>query len=152
MVRLTTEEMRVAANVGIERRLRAIARGREHRWEWDGDGVWNVDIHAAASELLVAKLLGRYWNDAAAPDADGDVGARVQVRWTSRRNGCLLLHKEDSDDHAFFLVVGVLPELTVAGWIMARDGKNDRYWKEDTGRPAYFVPREALTAYTTRPA
>lgn len=149
-VTLTTEEIRTAANVGVERRLRAIARQRNHRWEWDGEHVWNVDIHAAAAELVVAKVLGRYWTDTPDPDAHGDVGERVQVRWTPRQNGCLLLHKEDPADHAYFLVVGVLPDLRIAGWLMGRDGQHERYWRTDTGRPAYFIAQSKLIPYAKR--
>jgi hypothetical protein len=151
IVELTEEEMRVAAGVGVERRLRALARHRAHRWEWNGEGVWAIDILAAGAEEAVAKLLGRYWTDTADPDSAGDVGDRTQVRWTPRNDGCLILHPEDPDDHYFFLVIGVMPVYTIAGYIRAGAGKQDAYWRADLPRPAYFVPQTALRPYEVTP-
>lgn len=148
IVELTEEEMRIAATVGIERRLRAISRHRQHRWAWNGTGVWNIDIQAAGAELALAKLLGRYWNDTAEPDDAGDVGERVQVRWTRYDDGCLLLHPEDPDEHYYFLAVGSMPRYTIAGYIRGADGKRQRYWRPNIDRPAYFVPQAALIPYT----
>lgn len=143
-VELSAEEMRVAASTGVERRLRAIARNRQHRYAWSGDGVWAIDIQAAGAELAVAKVLGRYWADTAAPDTDGDVGTGVQVRWTRLANGSLLLHPSDPDDHAYVLVTGEMPSFEIPGWCWGRDGKDERFWREHTGRPAFFVPQDAL--------
>lgn len=151
-VELTTEEMRTAASVGVERRLRAVARGRRHRHDWSGEGEWGVDINAAAAELAVAKVLGRYWVDTANTDFDGDVGPGVQVRWTARANGRLLLHPDDGDTHVFVLVCGTMPAFTIPGWIRGRDGKRPEWWRQDTGRPAFFVPREALASLAARQA
>lgn len=151
IVRLTVEEMRQVAHVGVERRLRAISRSRQHRWAWDGEGVWNTDIQSAAAEMAVAKMLGRYWADTAEPDSAGDVGDRVQVRWTQRPDGCLILHPEDPDDHWFFLVVGQMPELDVRGHMQGKAGKQQRFWR-DMARPAFFVPQAELTEYERKAA
>lgn len=151
-VELTQEEMRVAALIGVERRLRAIARNRQHRYAWTGEAVWAIDIQAAGAELAIAKAIGRYWTDTAEPDAHGDVGDGVQVRWTKRENGCLLLHPTDPDAHVYVLVTGEMPVFEVPGWIRGAHGKDERFWREMTGRPAFFVPQEALRAFEPRQA
>lgn len=144
MVTLTLEECRQAAGVGVERRLRAIDRDRKHRFDWSNHS-WAVDIEAAGAEMAYAKLRNRYWADAAEPDTDGDVGP-AQIRWTSRQNGCLLIHPEDADDAPFVLVTGALPKLNVVGYIYGKVAKQQRWWRADTGRPAFFVPQHALHA------
>lgn len=146
-VALSIEEMRHAASAGVERRLRAIANGRAHRYAWDGVGEWDTDLQAAGAELAVAKASGRYWVDTAAPDAEGDVGERVQVRWTRRENGSLILHDTDPDDHAFVLVCGTMPKFTIPGWLFGVAGKIPSFHRTDTGRPAYFVPQAALREF-----
>lgn len=151
-VELTLEEIRVAASVGIERRLRAIARNRQHRHSWRGGDVWEIDIQGAAAEMAVAKAVGRYWTDTADPDYEGDVGQNVQVRWTARPDGSLLLHPDDKPEHAFVLVTGQIPQFEIRGWLWGAHGKDPRFWREDTGRPAFFVPQAALRLFVPKAA
>lgn len=151
-VELTPLEMELAATAGIMRRIEGRKRGRPEPWGEPPDG-WGADIEGAGAEMALAKVLGRYWAGAVVEDPrelDGDVGQRVQVRHTPRRNGCLLLHPTDPDDHAFVLVVGAMPTYRIIGWLYARQGKRESYWRTDTGRPAFFVPQGALRAFQPR--
>jgi hypothetical protein len=148
-VELTIEEARVAAMIAVERRLRAIARGREHRFNWNGEGAWENDLHATGAELAVAKALGRYWTDTAAPDSDGDVGAGVQVRWTRHPGGHLILHPSDHDMHRYVLVTGLMPRYTIRGWCSGVGGKRGNFWRGGLERPAFFVPQSALRELST---
>jgi hypothetical protein len=140
-----------ACQVGVLRNLEAINRGRKHRHGFNGD-AWAAHIEGAAAELAVSKYLDRYWI-AVVPDPSllpGDVGERTQVRCTARANGCLIVHEDDPDDHGFILVVGAMPRFKIVGWLFGREAKHPTFWREDTGRPAYFVPQTALKPMPTR--
>lgn len=145
-VKLTWAEAQYATFVGVQRRLRALANGRQHRYGYDGADNWTRHIEAAGSELALAKLLDRYWADSSAPDHAGDVG-REQVRHTSRKDGRLIIHLEDANGSRFWLAIGELPTYRFVGWIVAADAKRAEWWTDPgTGRPAFFVPHDALNA------
>jgi len=142
-LRLDSGEMMCAAQVGTLRRVRALARNRGEPYGTPRC-PWDADIEGAAAELLVARELGRYWHPALDPDRKvGDV-AGVDVRHTRLDGGALILHDEDIDDRPYVLVTGSLPLLTIRGHLHAETGKDRRWWRTDTGRPAYFVPQAAL--------
>lgn len=148
IVELSYFELWQAVQVGAMRNLQARRRGRPDNYGKDVtqmEGGWGVHIEGAAAEMAVAKFRGAYW-DGVWTEIDrerADV-ADVQVRSTMRENGCLILHREDRDDALFFLVVGVAPRFRIAGCIRASEGKQERFWRIDTGRPAYFVPQSEL--------
>lgn len=149
IVRLTWAECEQAVIAGGHRRLRRLrlGTGDAHRWGYDGSDNWTAHIEAVGAELAVARVCDRYWFDDHAPDYDGDVGDGLQVRHTTRRDGRLILHPSDRDDHEFWLVRGQLPAFDVVGSILGRDGKRPAHWTDPgTGRPAFFVPEAALAA------
>lgn len=147
-VKLTWHELSLAAAAGVRRNLEARRLGRPDTYGKDVsqmEGGWGVHIEGAAAEMAVAKATGSYW-DPVWSEIDrsrGDVG-RYQVRSTMRENGCLILHPQDRDEDTFVLVTGIAPEFVIRGCILARDGKDERHWRTDTGRPAFFVPQAAL--------
>jgi len=146
---LTSSEMFQAAVAGILRRLDALKRSRtmpNGTPSESGLNQWNVEIESCAAEMLVAKRVNQFWHalSAAPTTLPGDVG-RLQVRHTTRGNGCLILHPEDGDDVPFILVTGAYPDLRIIGWIMGRDGKHPRHWcAPNHRRLAYFVPQSQL--------
>jgi hypothetical protein len=144
-MKLNRGEMFTAATAGVMRRLNAIKHGRQDAYGQSPLDRWGMDIESSAAELLVAKKLGLYWNYFSEDPSslEGDVG-KVQVRHTARADGCLLLHDRDKSDVPFVLVVGHYPALRIVGWCLGSYGKDKRYWREDTGRPAYFVPQSDL--------
>jgi hypothetical protein len=114
--------------------------------------LFENDVQSSAAELAVAKCLGRYWTPASEdPGAiPGDVGASVQVRWTARHDGGLLLHHGDNDEHPFVLVTGRIPRFMIAGWLWARDGKRAEFWRDDLPRPTFLVPQRVLRPFPKR--
>jgi len=149
--RLTWSEVEHALLTGGHRRMRRLRAGSPHRWGYGGEDNWSAHIEAAAAEMATAKALGRYWADFTAPDHDGDIGAGVQVRQTARRDGRLIIHPEDEDDHRFYLVCGEAPAFEIVGWILGRDAKRPEWWTDPgTGRPAFFVARHALHEFPAR--
>lgn len=144
-IELTYSEVRIAAEVGVQRQARNIRKQRRQTYRHDPeDGGWGAHIEAACAEMAVAKSLGIYWNGALDNFEAADVGP-YQVRSTKHRDGCLLLHSEDRDADKFILIVGMAPHFEIKGWIRAGDGKRNEYWQEKVrGRPAYFVPQGIL--------
>ena len=102
-----------------------------------------INIEGALAECAWAKHLGKFW--AKGETGDLDVG-RVNVRSTRWESGSLILHPEDKDDVTYYLMVGANGSYRIAGHILAKDGKQEKYWadKQKTGRWAYFVPQSDL--------
>lgn len=146
-VTLTWAEVASGIHAAGMRRIYNLRNGRQPIYGEPHD-PWAADVEGALAEMAVAKHMDRYWSPASsqAPHTiPGDVGP-LQVRSTTRPNGCLILHPNDPDEAVFWLVTGSAPTYTLAGWIRGADGKLEQYWREDTGRPAFFVPQTALNA------
>ena len=144
-VTLTWFEMQYAASVGVARRLSAITRDRPQPYGTPAE-YWGTDIEGAIGELALAKHLNVYWEPVLKnpKEANGDVDGQ-QVRATTRANGCLIIHPQDSDDAPFWLALThQKPVVTILGPCLGRYGKQQQWWRTDTGRPAYFVPQTAL--------
>src|SRR5262245_14237971 len=138
-------ELLQAAIVGSQRQVKRLREGMHDAHGYNGDG-WSIHIEGAAAEMAYAKATNRYWSVPVADDfrsVPGDVGT-VQIRSTPRPNGCLILHPGDRDDAPFVLAIGRAPAFDFVGWGYAGDLKRREYWREDTGRPAFFVPQDAL--------
>ena len=148
-LRLDWSEVALAAYAGVRRRILSLKRASPEPYGKTGLDLWGMDIEACAAEMAVAKVAGKYWNAISSgrlKDLGGDVGRGIQVRSTQRMNGCLILHDRDDDDHNFFLVIGSIPTFRIPGWIEGHKGKDQRFWRNGDGRPAYFVPQSELNA------
>lgn len=145
MITLSKSEMFHAAQAGMMRRLSAINAGRDDRYGRPAHDLWGMDVEAAGAELAFAKSAGLYWQPVASNPAElpGDVG-RYQVRHTHRPNGRLIVHPADPNEAVFVLVIGRLPEYRVVGGLTGRQCKREEWWVRGDGRPAFFVPQEAL--------
>ncbi len=149
-VRLSTDELYVAAITGAHRHITTIGKGsdRPERRGSKPNTPWEADIEAAAAELVVARTAGMY------PTAiifDGhvakaDVGENIHVRWTLEHDRCLIVRPgKDPEDGFFFLVTGQAPDYVIRGWITGRDARQDRFVRDPGGvAPAWFVPQSEL--------
>lgn len=147
---LERSEAIAAAMAGAMRRIRGLYEGKPEPYGPPGE-PWGSDIESSASEMLVCRELGVYW-DGFFPGTDkvkGDFvfpdGTIGQVKQTVFDRGGLLLHDRDNNDHYFILVTGKIPYMKIRGGIFARDGKVEKYWDEGLPRPAYCVPQHMLT-------
>lgn len=139
------QELFMVTLVGLMRKLVGRAKGLSHAYNFKGTDQWSMDIEAAAAEASVAKYLNLFWSPGGVR-ANADVGDLVQVRWSPRPSARLILHNEDNDDQPYVLVTGEVPNFVIVGWLLGREGKNQRYWNDPgTGRPAYFVGQDSLT-------
>lgn len=146
-VSLSDTARRLALTVAETRYNGHRSRGTEHRWNRDeGEHTVRLEAEAIGAEMAVAQLLGRTWEDVGRPDGDGDGGLLgIQVRYTAHPNGRLLVHREDADDHLFFLVTGSLEGYEVHGWILGEEAKAVGEWRElKAGRPCFVVDRSHL--------
>lgn len=144
---LAPHEMLLAANVGVMRQVQNLRKGRKDSYGFQGLG-WEVHILGACAELAVAKLTGTFWNGALGNLSADDVG-ELQVRYTDKPNGRLIVHPKDQDDKKFVLVRGAPPKMLVVGWMYGRDAKKKEYWDDPTwqNRPAYFVDNDDLVGF-----
>lgn len=143
VVTLCWAELQQAAQVGIQRQLRALERRAKHRVYAPAD-PWGNHVNAAAAEMALAKALGLYWADSPVLDYAGDVGP-YQVRSTKRLDGPLILRPSDSDDAVFVLVVCDVPTYRIVGWTWASQGKVQPYWQPDDDLAGCWkVPQEFL--------
>ena len=143
-VTLTWQEVILAGTVGVRRRVEGLRRGLPAPYGEPGD-AWAVDVVGALAECAVAKFLDRFWAAAVAVQGreEGDAGP-VQVRATTRRQGCLILHERDRADAEFVLAIVDGATVTLAGWMRGGDGKRPEFWDATKPRPAFFVPQDKL--------
>lgn len=142
-VTLSWTEVMTAAQVGVMRQVQNLREGRRHRFGAKDEDGWGMHIEGAAGELVVAKALGLYWPGVGRLRA-ADVG-ELQVRTRSLPTYDLIVHPDDDDDAPCVLVTGRVPTFEVRGWLLGKDAKQPRYWKDPAGgRPAFFVPQPAL--------
>lgn len=132
-------EMQLVGIVAVQRHAQNTFLGRKLV---DGEKYYSLERHftGVIGEYAVAKYTGKFWNGQLGKMSAKDVG-KIQVRASLRGNPCLILHPRDDDDDVFVLVSVWRNRATLLGWLRARDGKRDEYWRTDTGRPAWFVPR-----------
>lgn len=154
VVILTPQEIRMAALIGVERRIeslgshRAGAAGRAASASGPG---WDIDIEGACAELACAKALRLYWPGTVGSFHEPDIPPDVQVRWTAHEDGKLIVRADDDNTHKFVLVIGIAPRYHIAGWIYGADAKQAGWAQAPNGRPAaFFVPQADLRAFNTR--
>lgn len=150
-VLLTWNDLLPAAQAGVVRTYQQRAAGARASWgSQTGQLDWNHDIYAAAAELAVAKLTGRFWSRPVGWEPGGaDVGTDIQVRFSPRPGASLIIKRSDNPEHRFVLVGLGQPEpagitLEVIGWMSGAAAMQPRYWRTDVPDPAWFVPAAHL--------
>ena len=144
-VQLKIDEIILGVVIGVMRHIRNEKCGYQHKYGMTDDKSWQGHIQGALGELVFAKYLGVYWTgnlgDLRSPDV-----AEFEVRSTASHENRLIVHKPDADDRRFYLVTGKMVTWKIHGWILGRDGKQDRWWEDpqNKNRWAYFVPHKAL--------
>jgi hypothetical protein len=113
----------------------------------EGDGSEELSIVSARGEMAVAKGLNLYWSGSVGDYSAVDVGGLVEVRTITTGHHRLILHPGDRDWAPYVLVdASYQPEMRLVGWIYGKDGKDQKYWSDPSGknRPAFFVPQNKL--------
>jgi hypothetical protein len=145
-VALSWYELLYAAQVGMQRTLRSVARGSNDRAHSNSEQrLWTESIEGAAGELAFAKWAGLYWSGSIDTfTKEPDVGP-YHVRTRSKDWYDMIVRPHDADDEPYVLVIGKSPNFQVIGWLYGREAKQEQ-WKDTKGggNPAYFVPKAEL--------
>ena len=142
---------REVLHVGTEASLRVfhrLSRKSEQRYGHSVAISWTEEVDSVGAEFAVAKFLNQYPSGisrVAAPD----VGNFVQVRYSARDDGCLLVHlpeEGDNPDHVFVFVTGHVPEMDVRGWAYGREAQRQEFWRRrpPPASSCFFVPQSEL--------
>lgn len=149
IVSLDWDEQLLAAQIGITRQMEARKTGAysSRTPERRGDPVL-CDINAAGAEMAVAKYLGCYWIGGVNRWKQADVAPDIEVRWTDKPEGKLIVRTKDVASRRFVLVRGGFPAYELVGWIGGEEAMKEQWWEDprkDGG--AYFVPEWALERF-----
>lgn len=112
---LTVAEARMAALVGVERRLSALLNGGRDRPGVKPTSVWTIDIEGAAAELAFAKRMGWYWDGSVGVFHDQADVRHVHVRRQREHHWDMCIRPADGPG-VYALVTGVFPRYRVHGW------------------------------------
>jgi len=151
-INLTATQMYLAAQVATIRRIRAIQGRRKAAHDLPDRNEdeflakkmqWQNDIEGAMGECAAAIYFDKFWDGGGFWPEPGDVG-NIEIRTTSLPRNRLILYPEDADDSRFISVIGMNGQYTLRGWIFAREGKIDEFWKAPAGRFAWWVDNDIL--------
>ena len=145
-IKLTENELIMAANVGVRRQSASLAKNLKDKHGASISKGWQLHIEGACGELAFAKAMNWFWNGSVNTFKLPDVG-NVQVRTRSEAHYELIIRKGDAG--IFVLVTGTAPEYKVHGWFNSLHVR-DEWIKDHGGREkAFFVPQNELYPLTT---
>lgn len=149
IVTLTWSELMIAHQIAGMIRISAMKASRNQRYNRDNGlaVIEGTEVNAVRAEMAVAKAYNMYWMGGVGNVGSVDVGGIIEVRSVSQANHNLILHPDDKDKFPYVLVdLSDCPNVNLIGWIWGSDGKQDKYWKDPSGknRPAFFVPQADL--------
>ncbi len=147
-IELTPAEIMMAAQAGIMRQVENIKKNAKPYYGANSHSDWQLHIEGCLGEFALAKYLNIWWGGKGNKRGN-DVG-EYDVRTRSSHTYDLILHDNDPDDKIFWLVTGTNGAYKIHGWILGKDGKNEKYWADPAkNRPAFFVPQSELNTPTS---
>jgi len=143
------EERKLAMEEGLRRQGVNEAKGLRGRngGAWRGSKALDIHLLGAAGEMAVASYLGMkehlYKETEARRGSDDLPGIDVKTR--SKSHYDLIVQKNEDPFKRFVLVTIEDKTTLIHGWCLGREAMKKEYWADPArGRPAYFVPKEAL--------
>jgi hypothetical protein len=114
---------------------------------WQGSKALDIHLLGAAGEVAVASYLGMksslYKETQAKRGSDDLPGMDIKTR--SKHKYDLIVQKNEDPNKKFVLVTIEDKTTLIHGWCYGRDAMKEEFWADPArGRPAYFVPKEAL--------
>jgi len=110
------------------------------------------DLYGAIGEYAVARHLGLQPDFGTPPPGirnAADLPGNIEVK-TARNHNHRLIVQYDDDPTKRFVLVTVAQTVLIRGWITGTDAMRDTYRDDPVGgRPAYFIPVDALTPIET---
>lgn len=145
-VSLSPQEIAMAAHIGCQRHIEALARHRKDQHGANEYHGWQLHVEGACGEMALAKCLGLHWEGTVNTfRRGGDVGT-MQVRTRSKHDYELIIRKSDKPEAMYWLVTGVAPSYRVHGWIRGHECQKHPEWQFKWGgrEESWFVPQSAL--------
>ena len=122
-------------------------RGRNNARSW-GKRALAMHKWGAAGEMAVAGYLGLkdyLYLETQAIKGSYDLPYKIDVKTSKRHRASMPVQKWDALDKIYWHVTIESQECRIHGWLERKYCVVQEYWKDPIGgRPAYFVPKEAL--------
>ena len=130
-VTLTKEEMREAAHLAVERRLRSLFRGDVDRTV-SKHQKWDNEIEGAFGEFAFCKGLGFKPRLTIDTFKEPDVEGMYQIRTTTETSGRLIIRPGDPYG-IYVLVRSQEPRFLICGWydFKGQLKEGGEYWRDD---------------------
>jgi hypothetical protein len=144
------EERRLAMEEGMRRQGVNEAQGLRGRngGAWKGSKALDIHLLGAAGEVAVASHLGlkeHLFKEKEARRGSDDLPGGIDVKTRSKAAYDLIVQRNESPDKKFVLVTVENQQTLIHGWCYGHEALQEQYWADPArGRPAYFVPKEAL--------
>jgi hypothetical protein len=144
------EERRLAMEEGMRRQQVNEAQGLRGRngGAWKGSKALDIHLLGAAGEVAVASYLGlkeHLFKEKEARRGSDDLPPGIDVKTRSKAAYDLIVQRNESPDKKFVLVTVENQQTLIHGWCYGHEALQEQYWADPArGRPAYFVPKEAL--------
>jgi hypothetical protein len=148
------EERSLAMEEGMRRQGVNEAKGLRGRngGAWKGSKALDIHLLGAAGEVAVASYLGmkeHLFKETEARRGSDDLPG-IDVKTRSRHQYDLIVQKNENACKKFVLVTIESQKTFLHGWCYGRDAMKEEFWADPArGRPAYFVPKEALSPMET---
>lgn len=147
-ISLTSAEVIMAAQVGLQRRVNSIFSNYNdavlNRKKHAHNSEWAFDIDGACAELAVAKAMNVHWGGHTATFKDADV-AGIQVRSTTRLDGHLIIRDNDKENFIYMLVITNCPDYIIIGGISGKKAKSKlKKAPDENGDGAWWIPQPEL--------
>jgi hypothetical protein len=144
------EEKSLAMEEGMRRQGVNEARGLRGRngGAWQGSKALDIHLLGAAGEVAVASYLGlkeHLFKEAEAKRGSDDLPGGIDVKTRSKSRYDLIVQKQEDPKKVFVMVTIENQQTLLHGWCYGHEAMKEEYWADPArGRPAYFVPKEAL--------
>lgn len=146
MITLNENDLRLVAQVAVERCVKSMAAGLKNVNGGQNDPLTR-HIYGAAGECAVAKYLDTYWDGSVGRfrGQGSDLNGGIEVR--ARSGPYPLIIRPTDDDNANFILVqmdGDIKRWNVIGWISGAEGKRRGQLVNMEGGQRYQVPADLL--------
>jgi hypothetical protein len=148
------EERMLAMEEGMRRQGVNEAKGLRGRngGAWKGSKALDIHLLGAAGEVAVASYLGmkeHLFKETEARRGSDDLPG-IDVKTRSRHQYDLIVQKNENACKKFVLVTIESQKTFLHGWCYGHEAMKEEFWADPArGRPAYFVPKEALSPMET---
>ena len=135
---------------GMRRQRVNEARGLRGRngGAWQGSKALDIHLLGAAGEVAVASYLGlkeHLFKETEAKRGSDDLPCGIDVKTRSKSRYDLIVQKQEDPNKVFVMVTIENQRTLLHGWCYGHEAMKEEYWADPArGRPAYFVPKEAL--------